>query len=73
MLCVMCKGDLTEGTISYSVDHNSQFSLLKEVPALICNQCGEFFLDDEVVAKIEEIVESAKISDVEIEVLKFAA
>lgn len=73
MFCAICKGDLAEGTISYSVDHNSQFLLLREVPALICNQCGEFFLDDKTLIKIEEIVESVKISNVEIEVLKFAA
>jgi len=69
----MCKGDLTDGTISYSADHNSQFLLLREVPALICNQCGEFYLDDETLARIEKIIESAKMNNVEIEVLKFAA
>lgn len=73
MVCVMCKGDLTEGTISYSADHNSQFLLIRKVPALICSQCGEFFLDDETLARIEQVIESAKKTNVEIEVLKFAA
>jgi len=73
MNCVMCKGSLEKGLINYPVDVESQFLLIKDVPALVCNQCGEYFLDDDIYAKIEGVIESAKKSNVEIEVLRFAA
>lgn len=73
MVCIMCKGDLVEGTVNYPVDLDSKFLLIKNVPALVCSQCGKYFLDDKVVTKIEEIVELTKKSNVEIEVLRFAA
>jgi len=73
MKCAMCKGDMKEGIINYPVDRENQFLLIKNVPALICQQCGESYLDDEVFAKIEEIVENIKGSNVEIEIIKFAA
>ena len=73
MHCVICKGNLASGQINYPVNKDSQFLLIKEVPALICDQCGEYYLDDHIFSKIEKIVESAKQLNVEIEVLRFAA
>ena len=73
MNCVMCKGNMKRGTTNYPIDRDSQFLLIKNVPALICDQCGEIFIDDNVFEKIEEIVESAQNSNVEIEILRFAA
>jgi len=48
MDCVFCKGDLSEGVVNYPVDLGDKFILIKEVPADICNQCGEYYFDDEV-------------------------
>jgi len=73
MNCVMCKGNLASGQINYPVNKDSQFLLIKEVPALICDQCGEYYLDDQIFLKIEQIVASANKLNVEIEVLRFAA
>jgi len=73
MTCVLCKGKMKKGLVNYSVDCKSQFLLIKDVPALICDQCGESFFDDEVYDKIEKIVDVARKSNVEIEILKFAA
>jgi len=73
MNCVMCKGKLVDGFINYPVDHGAQFFLIKEVPAKICAQCSESFIDDAVFVKIEEIIKDAKKTNVEFEILKFAA
>ena len=73
MNCVMCKGEMVEGTINYPIDHESRFLLIRNVPALICEQCGEYFIDDTVFEKIQEIVRVARSSNVEIEVLRYAA
>jgi len=73
MNCVLCKGTMHNGTTHFPIDRDSQFLLVKNVPALICEQCGEMFIDDKVYQKIEEIVNSVQNSNVEIEVLRFAA
>jgi len=73
MLCSICKGDLKKGKINFPLDLKNQFVLIKDVPADICQQCSEYFLNDEVAAVIEKIAAKAKASNVEIEVLKYAA
>ena len=73
MDCVLCKGGLEKGQINYPADLSDKFILIKEVPADICKQCGEFYLDDEVFKKIEDIVnhiDENKIG-IEIEVIKY--
>ena len=73
MNCVLCKGNLIKGNVNYPVDLSDKFILIKEVPADICNQCGEYYLDDEVFKKVEDIVNHVRKSDfgIEIEVVKY--
>ncbi len=73
MECVLCKGMLSRGMVNYPVDLGDKFILIREVPADICNQCGEYYLDDEVYKKIEEIINHVKSVNfgIEIEVIKF--
>ncbi len=73
MLCILCKGDMKNGKVNFPVDAGESFILIKEVPAQVCEQCGEFFLKDDVAEIIEDIVKKAKGTDVEFEILKFAA
>lgn len=73
MHCTICKGEMKPQKINFPVDLENTFILVKEVPAIVCQQCGEYFLEDDIAKKIEEIAETAKSSNIEIEVLKFAA
>ena len=71
--CVFCKGEMREGEVNVPVDLEDRFILIKGVPALICQECGEYFVSDEVMERLESIVEEAKSRNVEIEILRFAA
>ena len=73
MLCILCKGDMKNGKVNFPVDAEENFILIKGVPAQICEQCGEYFLKDDVAEIIERIVKKAKRKNVELEILKFAA
>ncbi|MCP4578057.1 MAG: type II toxin-antitoxin system MqsA family antitoxin [Deltaproteobacteria bacterium] len=73
MLCILCKGDMENGKVNFPVDTEENFILIKGVPAQICEQCGEYFLKDDVAEIIERIVKKAKRKNVELEILKFAA
>jgi len=46
---------------------------IKDVPADICENCGEYYLTEEMTAKVMEMAEEAVQHNAEIEVLRFAA
>ena len=73
MQCILCKGDMKNGKVNFPVDTEENFILIKGVPAKLCEQCGEFFLKDDVAEAIEAIVKKARGTNVEFEILKFAA
>jgi len=73
MLCFLCKGEMKSGKVNFPIDEEDNFILIKGVPAEICEQCGEVFLKDDVAAAIEEIAKTAKATNVEFEILRFAA
>jgi YgiT-type zinc finger domain-containing protein len=64
---------MEEDIVNFPVDLKTRFVLIKEVPALVCEQCGEFFIDDKIHIQIEHIIEKVKELNVELEVVKFAA
>ena len=47
--------------------------MIKDVPAGICENCGEYYLTEELTEKVKAMVEGAVQKDVEVEVLRFAA
>ncbi len=73
MICPMCKGKMETSTVNFPIDFKTYFILVKNVPALVCEQCGEFFIDDETHIQLENIVEKNKKSNIEFEIIKFAA
>ena len=73
MFCALCKGEMKDGKVNFPVDVEDNFILIKGVPAYVCGQCGEYFLEDDVAGVIEEIVSNARASNVEFEILKYAA
>ena len=58
MECFMCKGELIEKKVNYMVDLEKTIIIIKDVPAKVCDQCGEQYFDDETSQNIEKIVAS---------------
>lgn len=52
MKCLICKGKMEEKLITYDVRTEDQLIVLKNVPALVCKQCGETLFTPETVDKI---------------------
>ena len=59
-LCPLCGGSKAPGTTTYSVDLGFGVVLVRNVPALICEQCGEAWISPDVAERLEEIVEDAR-------------
>lgn len=71
-MCVFCKtGNVINSTTTHVVDYKGCLIIIKNVPCDECVQCGEIFLSDEVVVRLEKIVESAKKMMQEISVLDY--
>lgn len=74
MKCVICRqGQTKDGFATVILDREHTTIVIKEVPADICENCGEYYLSDTVTAKIEKLAAQAVQNGVEIEILRYAA
>ncbi len=53
--CAFCQGDLTRKTITYPTEQDGRVIVIDNVPALVCQQCGETVLQPDVVEKLQQI------------------
>lgn len=68
-LCPVCGGRKEQGKTTYSVDFGTDVVLVRNVPAKICVQCGEEWIDNQTTQKSERIVEEARKKQHQVEVL----
>ncbi len=74
MECVICKNGTTNpGFASVVLQRDESTIIIKNVPADICENCGEYYLDDKITAHILEKAEASIKLGAEIEILKFVA
>ncbi len=60
MNCILCKANLTKGKVNHIVDLREGIIIIKNVPANICDQCGEYYLDTKTALEIESMVDEIK-------------
>lgn len=60
MKCFYCKGNTAETTTKFIVDLGQCVVIVKNVPARICQQCGETSYSNEVAQQLEKIVAAVK-------------
>ena len=60
-LCMYCKNSTTiNSTTTHVVNYKNCIIVIKNVPCLECDQCGEKYYTDEVAEHLELIVDMAK-------------
>ena len=58
MKCVICKhGETREGTTTVTFERDGMTLVVKDVPAQICTNCGEDYVDEQVAHEILGIAE----------------
>jgi YgiT-type zinc finger domain-containing protein len=70
--CPLCQGSVADGSTTFTVDLGEGIVVVRDIPALVCSQCGEEWLDDSTAAKLENIVESARKKNVTVEVARWS-
>ena len=74
MRCVICKNGATAaGKITVMLDRNGTTLVFKDVPADICENCGEEYVSSEVSAEILRRAQEAARKGVDLELLSYAA
>jgi YgiT-type zinc finger domain-containing protein len=67
-ICPLCGGDKRAGTTTFTAELGFGVVVIRNVPALVCAQCGTDWIVDEVAARIEELVEDARKRHFQVEV-----
>jgi YgiT-type zinc finger domain-containing protein len=73
MKCPICKhGDTKPGSATVTLERGESTIIFRQVPAEICENCGEAFHSAEVTEALLQQAEAAAAQGVEIDVRRFA-
>jgi YgiT-type zinc finger domain-containing protein len=74
MKCVICKqGETRPGVATVMLEREGAMLIVKSVPAQVCQNCGEEYLDDDITAKILQQAEEAVRAGVQMTMRTYAA
>ncbi|MDP6954774.1 MAG: type II toxin-antitoxin system MqsA family antitoxin [Planctomycetota bacterium] len=74
MNCAICKhGQTSAGMTTVNLNRGKTCVVIRNVPAEICDNCGEYYLDDDRTAQVLEIADAAAKRQVQIEVCELVA
>ncbi len=72
MTCVICKnGETKPGTTTLTLEREDTTIVFKHVPAKVCENCGEAYLDEETTQQLLNAAEAAVTAGVQVEVRAF--
>jgi len=54
MDCLYCQGELVQKKVSYTATRRGYHLIIDDVPAWVCEQCGEVLFDEEVVMAVTQ-------------------
>ncbi|MDQ2695303.1 MAG: type II toxin-antitoxin system MqsA family antitoxin [Pseudomonadota bacterium] len=74
MKCTLCKhGETRPGQVSVTLERGGTIVIIRNVPAEVCGNCGEYYLSEPVTEQLLSRAENAVASGAEVEILRFAA
>ena len=74
MKCVICKhGEAESGTVTVTLERDDVTIVFKDVPALICKNCGEEYVNEEIADHLLEVSENAVNSGVQVDIRHYKA
>lgn len=74
MNCLICKhSETSAGLTTVVLTRGSTTVIIKDVPARICINCGEYYLSSEMTKEVFRMANEAVKKVVEIEIIRYAA
>ena len=72
MKCMICKhGETKLGTTTVTLEKDRTTIVFKEVPAHICDNCGEKYIDDDVTKELLKRAREIANRGVEVDIRKY--
>ncbi len=74
MKCVLCRhGDTLPGKVTVTLQRANAVIIIKDVPADVCDNCGEYYLSESTIRSVLRTAEESVKKGVEVEIVRFAA
>jgi len=74
MKCSICRsGDTSPGKATVTLQRGGTVVIIKEVPADVCGDCGEYYLSSGIAAGVYAQADAAAARKTEVEIIKYAA
>jgi YgiT-type zinc finger domain-containing protein len=74
MTCAICKtGETYPGTATVTLEPDKTTVVIKDVPARVCKNCGDEYVEETVTARLVETAEEAVQAGVQVDVRTHAA
>ena len=73
MKCAVCKhGEARPGTTTVTLTRDGTTLIIKNVPAEVCANCGEEYVDEATTVRLMKAAEAAARAGVEVDVREYA-
>jgi YgiT-type zinc finger domain-containing protein len=74
MMCPICRqGETQPGTTTVTLERGALTFVAKHVPALVCADCGEEYVDAATTEQVLRMAEEAAASGVQVDIRAFRA
>ncbi len=74
MKCVICKqGETRPGKATVTLERNGMTLVVKNVPARVCANCGEEYVDEKTTSRLLKEAEEAARSGVQVDIREYIA
>jgi YgiT-type zinc finger domain-containing protein len=74
MKCLICKhGETQPGKTTVTIERGGATLVVKGVPAKICDNCGEAYVDEEISRQLLDTANEALRAGVQVDIREFAA
>ncbi|HEY5475462.1 MAG TPA: type II toxin-antitoxin system MqsA family antitoxin [Tepidiformaceae bacterium] len=74
MGCTLCRtGRAKPGEATVTLQRGGTTVIIKAVPADVCDNCGEYYLSEEVSERLMDCAEAAVRRGAEVEILRYTA
>jgi len=74
MKCVICRnGETRPGKVTVTLERDGTTLIVRGVPAEVCENCGEEYVEDSAAMKLLETAEEAARAGAHLDIREFAA
>jgi len=69
--CPLCGSEKRAGTTTFAADLKFGIVVVRDVPALVCEACGDAWIEDHVAHKLETAVADARRKEAIVEITRW--